>query len=99
VLIVAGEFHVDPDRRDEYLAGRHEGMRTSRTEPGCLEYTLSADPIVPGRIVLFERWANQEDLDTHVARFTAAPPDPGPVTPTSMTLTIFDISGERPFGS
>ena len=28
---------------------------------------MSADPIDPGRIVLFERWADQASLDAHLA--------------------------------
>jgi antibiotic biosynthesis monooxygenase len=46
-------------------------MRTSRAEPGCLEYTLSADPTDPRRVMLFERWARQEDLDNHLAAASA----------------------------
>ena len=56
VIIVSGTFEVDPARRDEFLAERHERMRTSRAEAGCLEYTFSADPLDPGRVLLFERW-------------------------------------------
>jgi hypothetical protein len=52
-------------------------MRTSRAELGCLEYTLSADPTDPGRVMLFERWARQEDLDAHLAAMRARPSSPG----------------------
>ena len=29
MLIIAGTFEVDPDRRDEFIAGREAGMRES----------------------------------------------------------------------
>jgi chorismate-pyruvate lyase/quinol monooxygenase YgiN len=97
VVIVGGVFVVEPDEREEFLAGRHDGMHRSRAEAGCLEYVLSADPIEPSRVVLFERWADQGSLDAHIAALHDAPAaPPGGVTPKSVTLTVYDVSGERP---
>ena len=73
MVIVAGIFEVDPVQRDAFLAGRIDRMHTSRAETGCLEYTFSADPLDPGRVLLFERWARQEDLDAHLAASPARP--------------------------
>jgi len=73
MVIVAGTIELDPDQREAFLAGRIDGMRTSRAEPGCLEYTLSADPTDPRRVMLFERWVRQEDLDAHLAASRARP--------------------------
>jgi len=100
MVIVAGTIEVDADQREAFLAGRIEGMRTSRAEPGCLEYTLSADPVDPGRIVLFERWARQEDLDAHLAAARARPASPGPaaVAPKAASIVVYDVTGERPLG-
>ena len=96
MVIVAGVFTVDPAHRDAFLAGRMERMRTSRAERGCLEYTFSADPLDPGRVVLFERWASQEDLDAHLAA-PAPPASPGAdVEPKAVTITVYDVTGERP---
>lgn len=71
MIIVQGTFTVDPDRRDEFLADRIETMQTSRAEKGCIEYVLAADPVVPGRVVLSERWETQADLDAHIAALMA----------------------------
>jgi quinol monooxygenase YgiN len=99
VVIVAGAFEFDPDQRDEFLAGRLDGMRASRAEPGCLEYTMSADPLDPTRVVLFERWADQASLDTHLAAMQSAPPPgQGGVAPKSLSITVYDVTGERPLG-
>ena len=99
VVIVGGIFEVEPDQRDKFLASRHESMRKSRAEPGCLEYVVSADPIEPGRVVLFERWADQASLDAHIAAIRQAPPSPdGAVAPKSATITVYDVSGERSLG-
>jgi len=95
VIIVSGTFEVDPARRDEFLAERHQRMRTSRAEAGCLEYTFSADPLDPGRVLLFERWAGQAELDAHLA---GPPGPPTAVAASTFSITLYDVVGERPLG-
>jgi quinol monooxygenase YgiN len=92
VIIVGGRFEVDPEQRDAFLAERHERMRTSRSEDGCLEYTFAADPLEPGRVILVERWESQAALDAHLA----ASPATTSVTPLSVSITLYDVEGERP---
>jgi quinol monooxygenase YgiN len=99
VLIVAGTFTIEPAERDAFLASRHDGMRRSRAEAGCLEYTFSADPLDPTRVLLFERWEDQASLDAHLAAQATAPkPDadsaPAPA-PTAVSIIMYDVSGER----
>jgi quinol monooxygenase YgiN len=105
MLIVAGTFEVDPARRDEFLQGRHDAMVTARGERGCLEYVFSADPLLPGRVVLFEIWEDQDCLTAHLeaSRSTAAAakaaagsekPAPGPVV--SSVITRYEISASEP---
>jgi quinol monooxygenase YgiN len=91
VIIVGGTFAVDPEQRDAFIAERHERMRTSRSEDGCLEYTYAADPLEPGRVILFERWESQAALDAHLA---ASPPTTT-ITPRSVSITLYDVAGER----
>ena len=100
MVIVGGTFDIEPDGRDEFLAGRLEMMRSSRGEPGCLEYTFSADPLDPGRVVLFERWESEDALNAHLAGVRSAPPAGGSgVTPRKVSIVIYDVAGERPLGS
>jgi quinol monooxygenase YgiN len=101
MLIVAGTFMVEPADRDAFIANRLETMRNSRAEAGCHDYTFSADPIDPARVLLFERWDDQASLDAHLnALATPAPaeddnPPPTPINPTSVSIIIYDIEGER----
>ena len=97
MVIVAGVFTVDPEQREAFLAGRMDRMRTSRAERGCIEYTFSADPLDPSRVLLFERWASQADLDAHLAAAPAPPVSPEvEVVATTTSITIYDVTGERP---
>lgn len=99
MVIVGGEFRFSPEQRDEFLAGHVDAIRKTRAEAGCLEYSFGADPTDPGRVVLFERWADQASLDAHLAGMRNDPPpaEPG-VFPTSATITVYDVTGERPLG-
>jgi quinol monooxygenase YgiN len=66
-------------------------MRNSRAEDGCLEYTFAADPLEPGRVILFERWESQAALDAHLA----ALPSTRTIEPRSTSITLYDVAGER----
>ena len=94
MIIVGGEFHVDPAERDEFLASRIETIERSRSEPGCLEYTFAADPIDPGRVVLYERWESQEALDEHL-KGVRSRPQPAAPTPRASSITFYDVRSER----
>jgi quinol monooxygenase YgiN len=98
VIIVSGEFVVEPDQVDAFLAGRREVMQISRAEQGCHDYVFSADPLVPGRVVLFERWEDQESLNAHLAGLRSRRPAEGPaVAVKSSSITLYDVAGERKF--
>jgi quinol monooxygenase YgiN len=71
LIIISGRLCVDPDRRDAYLAACLTVIEQARAFDGCLDFTLSADPIEPGRINVYERWASDEQLE----RFRGAGPE------------------------
>lgn len=100
MLIIAGTFEVDPAQRDEFIAGREAGMRESRAEAGCIDYVLSADPIEPGRVYLFERWESAEHLAPHLARVSAPkPPTDSPGVPVlSVDVQQYEIASVGPVG-
>ena len=63
MIIVAGSLFVDPEDRDDYLAGCGEVITLARAAPGCIDFHLSADPIEPGRINVFEQWDSEADVE------------------------------------
>jgi quinol monooxygenase YgiN len=100
MLIIAGTFEVDPARRGEFIADKEAGMRESRAEAGCIDYVLSADPLEPGRVYLFERWESKEHLRPHLTRMSAArTPDPDAVPVLASELVQYEISAIGPVGS
>ena len=63
MVIVAGHVVVDAQQRDDYLSGCVEVMRQARRTPGCLDFSLSADLLDPGRINVFERWESMAAVE------------------------------------
>jgi quinol monooxygenase YgiN len=61
-IIVSGTLHVDPAERDAYLQARVPILQHARRAAGCLDFSLSADLLDPGRINVYERWRSPEDL-------------------------------------
>ncbi|MEV6896644.1 antibiotic biosynthesis monooxygenase family protein [Amycolatopsis sp. NPDC051372] len=63
MLIVAGHLVVAPGRREAYLAGCVRVVEQARDAPGCLGFSLAADLLAPGRIVVFERWESRAAVE------------------------------------
>ncbi|MFJ9434671.1 putative quinol monooxygenase [Streptomyces sp. NPDC101490] len=72
MIIIAGQLWVDATDRAAYLAGCSEVVRQARAAAGCLDFVLSADPVEPDRINVYERWETDEDL----AHFRGTGPEP-----------------------
>lgn len=93
MLIITATLYVDPERRAEFLEGSVEELRQARTEPGCIDFIVAADPLEPGRVNLFEQWASAEDFARRCASFTPAPSD---VEVLSQEATKYEISSSGP---
>ena len=62
MLIVAGHLVVDPVDRGGLVAESAEAVALARVAPGCLDFAVSADPLDPRRVNVFERWESEEAL-------------------------------------
>lgn len=63
MLIVTGHLVVAADAREAYLADCVSVVEQARATSGCLDFSLSADLLEPGRINILERWDSQADVD------------------------------------
>jgi quinol monooxygenase YgiN len=69
-IVVAGSIDLDitdrPDAVAECIAATLDLQRgTQDDEDGCLAYSFTADPLTPGRILVYERWRDADALLTH----------------------------------
>jgi quinol monooxygenase YgiN len=66
MIAIIGHVDVDPRVRDRLVESTVELQRsTAADEPGCVTYTIAADPADPGRIRITELWESAEALDAH----------------------------------
>ena len=92
MVIVAGHIVVDPQQRDDYLSGCLEVVRQARRAPGCLDFSLSADLLEPGRVNIFERWESQAAVEAFRG---SGPSDEQGAAILSASVAEYDISEER----
>ena len=71
MLIIAGHLIVDPADRDRYVADCATAVKQARRAPGCLDFALTADPLDPARVNVYERWKS----DAELANFRGSGPD------------------------
>jgi quinol monooxygenase YgiN len=67
MILVTGHIDFDPARRDDFLAALEPLVKGSLADPGCLQYTFSADFENPGRVHVTERWETEELMQAHMA--------------------------------
>jgi quinol monooxygenase YgiN len=92
VVIVAGHVVVDPQQRDGYLSGCVEVVRQARRAPGCLDFSLSADLLEPGRINILERWESQAAVEAFRG---SGPSDEQGAAILAAAVAEYDVGDER----
>jgi quinol monooxygenase YgiN len=93
MVIVAGHITVEPQQRESYLAGCVSVVERARRAAGCLDFAITADPIDPGRVNIFERWESQAALNT--ARGNA-PGFEQAEAMLSVSVADYDVADVRP---
>jgi quinol monooxygenase YgiN len=93
MIIVAGHITVAPGERGASLASCVNVFEQARSAPGCLDMSISADLVDPGRINIFERWASQAAVE---AFRTGGPAPEQRAAMLSVSVEEYDIAEVRP---
>ncbi|GAB3251123.1 putative quinol monooxygenase [Arthrobacter pigmenti] len=92
MIIVAGHLVVDPKERGDYLAGCVSVVEQARSASGCLDFTIAADLLDPGRINIFERWESQAAVESFRG---SGPDEEQSAAMLSATVAEYDVSATR----
>jgi len=92
MMIVAGHLIVDPPQRESYMVDCVSVVEQARRAPGCLDFSISADLVVPGRINIFERWESQADVEAFRGN---GPSEEQGAAMLSASVWEYDIAGAR----
>jgi quinol monooxygenase YgiN len=93
MIIVAGHITVEPEQREAHLAGFAKVVEKARGAAGCLDFAMTADPIDPGRLNLFERWESQAAVK---AFRRSAPRIKHRAAMLSASVAEYDVADARP---
>ena len=63
VLVIAGHFFVEAEKRDAYVRALRDVVCHARAMPGCLDFAITADALDPMRINNYELWESEDDCD------------------------------------
>jgi quinol monooxygenase YgiN len=66
-IILNVHFEAAPGHEEKLGAALHAMVAPTHTEPGCLVYELHFDPENPAKFMFYEKFANQQALDDHIA--------------------------------
>lgn len=92
MVIVAGHLVVADEDRENQLAGCVGVVEQARAAPGCLDFSITADLLEPGRINVFERWASQTDLEAFRG---SGPSDEQAAAMLSASVAEYDVADVR----
>ncbi|WP_296021653.1 putative quinol monooxygenase [uncultured Agrobacterium sp.] len=66
MLIVTGYMHVDPSDAAQFLNELKDLAIVTRRRPGNISYDAALDDPGTGRLLIAERWTDQEALSAHL---------------------------------
>ncbi|MCK1794983.1 antibiotic biosynthesis monooxygenase [Streptomyces sp. XM4193] len=93
MVIVAGHLEVDPAQREAYLAGCVAVVEQARRTAGCLDFAITADPVDPARVVVFERWDSVEAVEAFRG---SGPGEEQTAEIRSASVAEYDVADVRP---
>jgi quinol monooxygenase YgiN len=91
MIIVAGWLRFDPGDRERFLDDRKRKILLTREEPGCIEYTLSADSIEPNLVRVFECWESRGELEARRQKEGAAPRTDTALKSVAKHILIYEV--------
>lgn len=63
MIIIAGHLAVAAEERDAFLEGCVSVVEQARDASGCLDFSINADLVDPGRVNVYERWETREAVE------------------------------------
>jgi quinol monooxygenase YgiN len=93
MVIVAGHIIVAPEQRASYLAGCVNVVAQARSAAGCLDFSITADLLDPGRINIFECWHSRESVEAFRG---SGPSDEQAGAMLAASVAEYDVAVVRP---
>ena len=89
MIIVSGKLEIEQGKRDEFIARSKDSIIAARSTNGCIDFSVSPDPVDPNRVNIFEEWNSKSQLEEFR--------ESGPSDNLFDLVKNFDVK-ERPIG-
>jgi len=89
-----GYVYLDPSGVNEFVADVQAIALDTRAEKGCLFYAVALDDARDGRVLVVERWQDQESLTAHMKAQRTLPFQKW-LTRITSDILKYDASNER----
>ena len=97
MIILAGHLKTSPDLVEELAAALNSLVADTVKEDGCLDYHFAIDDRTTGSILVYERWRDQDALNTHLALPAIGAVLGGWADRIEIAVRKFDAANERGF--
>ena len=67
MLMIAGHIKTDPSAARELADDLRAGIGRTLKEDGCLFYSFALDDEATGRVLVLERWRDEDALAAHLS--------------------------------
>ncbi|MDP2574563.1 antibiotic biosynthesis monooxygenase family protein [Vibrio penaeicida] len=67
MIYLIADIIANPGKEKELESSIFKVMIPTRKEAGCIQYDLHKDVEYDGKYIMYEIWASQEAIDSHVA--------------------------------
>ena len=94
MIIIAGTFSIDPTKREKALEIAQGLCTASEAEPGCISYSIYADPHDPAQFFIFEEWQDEAALEAHFQT-----PHMADFQPQFSSIGVTDFSGIKRYNA
>lgn len=97
MIILAGHLKTSPALVEELAAALGSLVANTVKEDGCLDYHFAIDDKAAGSILVYERWRDQDALNTHLALPAIGAVLGGWADRIEIAVRKFDATNERGF--
>lgn len=96
MILVSGFLVIDPANLDRATELVTVLTAATRAEPGNIDYSFSSVLGDPGRLIITEKWEDQESIDTHMAapHFLEFMGAAGELGVSAVEVTKYEIASE-----
>ncbi|MCW1381883.1 antibiotic biosynthesis monooxygenase [Novosphingobium sp. KCTC 2891] len=97
MIILAGHLKTSPEHVEELAAALQSLVADTLLEDGCLDYNFAIQDRAAGAILVYERWRDQDALNTHLALPAIGAVLGGWADRIEIAVRKFDAANERGF--